>query len=153
MLLALTLCLSLSTTAFASETSEIPENVTKTTVTYTVDAGESVTTVQPRIWNQESHTVGVGYTVYGLQFTIPDRYFAFEVYATDSNGNAVNASYTVALVYDITSVVSTITGTANGTVYKNDWIDLSYGGKTHQFRYINLSSTALSVHVTYYSWA
>lgn len=155
MLLALTLCLSLSTTAFASETSEIPENVTKTTVTYTVDAGESITTVQPRMWSGNTYTLNSGTATYTAQFTIPDKYFAYEVYATDSNGNALSSSTTAFYVYlmedDVETTIASLSGAANGTTYKKDWITVT-AGNSYLFKIYNNSSTSLSVTITCYSW-
>ena len=152
LVLALVLCFTLSTTSFAADTNNMPE-VKKETVTFSLDAGESTMAVQPRIWNQTSMTVQPNSHTTGLKFYIPDRYFAYEVYVTNSNGSTSNSNFALSLMYDVTSTVTSISGIANGTTYKNDHIDLTSGGRYYNFRFINNSNNTLTFYVTYYSWA
>ena len=107
--------------------------------------------IQPRIWDRTVNTLNPNTITYDIPFNIPDRYFAFEVYATGVNGQPVpNGYYAVALMYDITTSISTMTGIADGTNYKKDWIDLI--PDEYQFKVFNYTDSPITVTITYYSW-
>lgn len=151
---------NLSITAFASETGSentIPENAERHTIEVTLEPGENLdgtneSGIAPYMWGQESHNVSTGYITYTERFYVPERYFAFEMSATDTSGNAVSRNYTVQLLLQQgLSTIASITGTANGTVYKTDWIDLS-ANQYYLFAIHNSSGTALTITLTYYSW-
>lgn len=157
--LAMVLATSFATTAMAAETeSGIPENATRHTIELTVSPDGTVESddeygVAPLIWNQENYTVS-GNKTYTLQFTVPDRYFAYEMCATDTSGNTVSGSYSVDLLLALTfSTIASSTRTVDGNTYKLDNIDLSTSNKTCLFCITNYTGVALSVTITYYSWA
>ena len=118
-----------ATTAMAAEPdSEIPENATRHTIELTVnpdgtlEGGEDG--ISPFIWNQENHTVS-GDRTYTLQFNVPERYFAYEMRATATNGNALSGYYMVELLDAQTfGVIASYSKPANGNTYKVDHIDL-----------------------------
>ena len=103
---------------------------------------------------QESHYINSNSTTYTVKFAIPNKYFAYEVSATDSNGNACSAIYSVNLLYQPTlSVIATNSGlTANGSSSKIDWITVS-AGSDYLFKLCNSSNITLKINITYYSWA
>lgn len=155
--LAIIMATSFATTAMAAETlSDIPENATCHTIELTVspdgtiEGGEDG--ISPFIWNQENHTVS-GNKTYTLQFTVPERYFAYEMRATDANGNAISGQYTVALLYALTfSVMASSTKNVDGNTYKLDNIDLGASNETVLFCISNYTGVPISVTITYYSW-
>lgn len=146
LLMALVMCLSFSTSVFASE---IPE-VEKHTITFEIPASDE-SGVQPRIWNDPYFNLGSNVTLFTSSFVIPDRYFAYETRATNSNGNAISGSYIVDLMYEGNSVTY-MTKPIDGNTYKNDWIDV-HAGKNYSFKITNGSSSSIIVYITYYSWA
>ena len=100
--LAMIMATSFATTAMAAESdSGIPEHATSHTIELTVNPDGTVEGsedgVSPFIWNQIQHTVS-GNKTYTLQFTVPERYFAYEMRATTSSGGTVNANYRVDLL-------------------------------------------------------
>ena len=128
--LAMVLATSFATTAMAAEPdSEIPENATRHTIELTVAPdgtieGSDEDGVAPFIWNQENHTVSYDKT-YTLQFTVPERYFAYEVRATGTSGNAVSGNYIVELLdAESFAPLASISSSVNGITYKVDNIDL-----------------------------
>lgn len=156
--LAMVLATSFATTAMAAETdSGIPENATRHTIELTVAPdgtieGTDEDGVVPFIWNQENHTVS-GDKTYTLQFTVPERYFAYEMRATDTSGNALNSPYNVSLLLAVTlSTLASATFDANGNTYKVDNIDLLSSNKTCLFCISNFTGVPISVTITYYSW-
>lgn len=156
--LAIVLATSFSTVAFAAEDeSGIPENATKHTIEVTVEPGEtfdgSEDGIAPYIWNQIGHTVS-GDKTYTLQFTVPDRYFAYEYSAVPTSGGTSSGSYSVSLLLSaILSPLATGSGIADGANHKVDWIDLSGNSGSYQFLIINSTGTSITVSITYYSWA
>ena len=101
--LAMVIATSFTITALAAETEpEIPENATCHTIELNLAADGTVESytqdgITPRIWNQINHTVS-GNKTYTLQFTVPERYFAYEMRATTATGGTVNANYNVELL-------------------------------------------------------
>lgn len=156
--LAMVLATSFATTAMAAEPdSEIPENATRHTIELTVAPdgtieGSDEDGVAPFIWNQENHTVSYDKT-YTLQFTVPERYFAYEVRATGTSGSAVSGSYNVSLLLASTfSTLASCTTYANGGTVKVDNIDLLMSNTTCLFCISNYTGVPISVTITYYSW-
>ena len=150
LLMACVLMMGFSTTAFAAETEEstIPEHATKHTIEMTVEPGE---TVAPYIWNQGSFTPPAGGATYTATFNIPDRYFAYECSAIGPNGTSISGSCSVALHVDYNGVVASTTIPITGATQKVDWIDVDPGN--HFFGIKNFTSSAITVSITYYSWA
>ena len=159
-LMALVMMMSLSSVAFAAESEE--SNLGPRLVRHTVDidvpaegsvdlcTSDSDNSPTPsRMWASNSY-IGInnGETLYTLLFTIPDRYFAFETYAT----GALNGYYSVALVRNVTSEYATCSNMVNGGNLKVDWISVDKNVQ-YQFRIYNYSGCTITVHLTYYSWA
>ena len=157
--LAMVLATSFATTAMAAEPdSEIPENATRHTIELTVAPdgtieGSDEDGVAPFIWNQENHTVSYDKT-YTQQFTVPERYFAYEMRATGTSGNAISGNYSVALYLagPFTSIALS-TKNVDGNTYKVDHIDLSASNQTCLFCISNFTGVPISVTITYYSWS
>ena len=157
--LAIIMATSFATTAMAAESdSGIPENATAHTIELTVNPdgtieGAEDSGISPFIWNQEHHTVS-GNKTYTQQFTVPDRYFAYEMRATDASGNAISGTYRVELLLAITfSTLASCTEAADGTSHKLDHIDLDSSNQRLLFCISNYAGVPLSVTITYYSWA
>lgn len=157
--LAMVMAMSFAVTAMAAEAdSGIPENATQHTIELDIAADGTVESytqdgITPRIWNQISHTVS-GDKTYTLQFDVPERYFAYEVRATNSSGNAINGTYKVDLLMASTFAVrASICQAANGVTYKVDNIDLSNTNQRCLFCITNYAGVPISVTITYYSWA
>ena len=157
--LAMIMATSFATTAMAAEPDDsgIPENATAHTIELTVNPDGSVEGtedgISPFIWNQENHTVS-GNKTYTLQFNVPDRYFAYEVRATNSSGNAISGRYTVDLLYALTfSTLASVKRADDGSTYKLDNIDLEASNERVLFCITNHAGVPLSVRITYYSWA
>lgn len=157
--LAMVLATSFATTAMAAETdSEIPENATRHTIELTVAPdgtieGTDEDGVAPFIWNQENHTVS-GDKTYTLHFTVPERYFAYEMRATDTSGNATSGTYKVDLLLASTFITKASNCQAvNGITYKVDNIDLSNTNQSCLFCISNYTGVSISVTITYYSWS
>ena len=150
LLMAFVLVMGFSTTAFAAETEEntIPEHATKHTIEMTVEPGE---TVAPYIWGSNTFTPPAGGVTYTAQFNIPERYFAYECSAIGSNGSVINANCYVALLAGYDAPIANLPVPINGTTIKKDWITVDPGN--HQFRIMNDTSYAITVTITYYSWA
>lgn len=156
-----------SMTAMAAETTEtnIPANAVRHEVELTVSADGTIenietlssaegATVMPRAWWQNSWNVPTDAT-YTPAFTVPERYFAYEISATDYNGNAVSGGrFTVELLIHSTMGIKTsLSGNVNGSTCKMDWIDLQSTNKTCLFKIINHTSVPIVATVTYYSWS
>lgn len=157
--LAIFMVTSLATTAMAAESdSGIPENATAHTIELTVNPDGTIEgaddgSISPFIWNQENHTVS-GNKTYTQQFNVPDRYFAYEMRATDANGNAISGSYAVELLHAGTfGLIASNTKQANGNTYKVDHIDLDSTNERVLFCITNIAGVPISVTITYYSWA
>lgn len=141
LLMALVMCLSFSTSVFASE---VPD-VEKHTITFEIPASDE-SGVQPWMWGQQAPSVNPG-SARSNAFTITDRYFAYEMTATGASGN-----YAVSLVYENTNVtIASQSSSVDGVMHKLDWIDVT-AGKSHQFIIYNYCSSPISVTLTYYSW-
>lgn len=160
LLLAMIIATCFATTAMASECdsdSQIPENAICNTIELTVFPGETIEKiggggVAPLIWNQENHVVNYNKT-YTQQFIVPERYFAYEMRATNTSGNAISGSYSVALYLSgpFTSIASA-THNVNGNTYKVDNIDLGASNQSCLFCITNFTGVPISVTITYYSW-
>lgn len=159
LLLVVIMTTSFATSAMATEgeDSGIPENAVCHTIELVVSPGETVEVeddgITPFIWNQEHHTVS-GNKTYTQQFNVPERYFAFEMKATDTNGNAINGSYRVDLLLALPfASIASAAKAVDGITYKLDHIDLLSSNQTCLFCITNAAGTPISVTLTYYSWA
>ena len=155
-----------SMTSMAAETTEtnIPANAVRHEVELTVSADGTIenietlssaegATVMPRAWWQNSYNVPTDAT-YSLSFVVPDRYMAFEMSATDYNGNSVSGTYRVDLMFVSTSLVKTsISRNIDGVTYKKDWVDLLSTNNNMIFKIWNSSNVPIRVNLTYYSWS
>ena len=156
--LAMVMAMSFAVTAMAAEAdSGIPENATQHTIELDIAADGTVESytqdgITPRIWNQINHTVS-GDKTYTLQFDVPERYFAYEMRATNTSGSAISGSYSVDLLLAIpfTSIASN-TKAVNGVTYKVDNIDLNSSNQRCLFCISNYAGVPISVTITYYSW-
>lgn len=156
-----------SMTAMAAETTEtnIPANAVRHEVELTVSADGTIenietlssaegATVMPRAWWQNSYNVPTDAT-YTPAFTVPERYFAYEISATDYNGNAVSGgTFCVELLLHSTMAPkASINGSVNGNISKLDWIDLQATNQKCLFKIWNLTNVPIVATVTYYSWS
>ena len=156
--LAIIMVLSLSMPVMASETeSTIPEHATRHTIEVTLEPGEDLANNEaaPYIWGNPSYgNIGAGTVTYTPQMNIPDRYFAFESYALDANGNATSGSYGVTLMIAAAISVAGFSGDVDGSVKKVDWITISDTTcSDYHFKIANNTSSTIVVYLTYYSWA
>jgi len=146
--LTVALCLSMYMSAFAADSSdgnsEIPEGIKKTTITYEMEADNGI---QPLMWDVEERETSKQ-SAWTPIFTIPDRYFGYEISATSGNPYG---EFNVALMDSYNTVVCSKTNLANGTVKKEDWITV-HAGTNHQFLVSNLTGSYLKFKITYYSW-
>lgn len=157
--LAMVMAMSFAVTAMAAEAdSGIPENATQHTIELDIAADGTVESytqdgITPRIWNQINHTVS-GDKTYTLQFDVPERYFAYEVRATNTSGNSISGTYKTDLLMASSFAVraSTIRN-VDGITYKVDNIDLSNTNQRCLFCITNYAGVPISVTITYYSWA
>jgi hypothetical protein len=155
--LAILMTLSIASTAMAAETETgIPENATRHTIELTVSPDGTIEGdtdgISPFIWNQENHTVS-GNKTYTQQFTVPERYFAYEVRATNTSGNAISGTYKVELLLAATfSTFASCSQNVNGSTYKVDHIDLRTSNRTCLFCITNYAGVPINVTITYYSW-
>ena len=157
--LAMVMAMSFAVTAMAAETdSGIPENATRHTIELDIAADGTVESytqdgITPRIWNQINHTVS-GDKTYTLQFDVPERYFAYEICATNTSGGSTSGSYTVDLLMASSFAVRASNNKpVNGVTYKLDNIDLSRTNQRCLFCISNYAGVPISVTITYYSWA
>lgn len=135
-------------TAFAAEA---PENVTEP-----VEAAEVLTNNDEGIMPLVNHSFSVDLppnsstTLSG--YSIPERYMAFEAYATVMGGGSNGGNFTVALLKQgITK--SVMSYSVNGESHKNDWIDLQQTNNSCGFKLTNNTSVSITIYVTYYSWS
>lgn len=156
--MAILMATCFATTAMAAEPdSEIPENATRHTIELTVNPDGTIEGgedgISPFIWNQENHIVS-GNKTYTMQFNVPERYFAYEMRATGTNGSAVNGNYRVDLLdAQSFSVIASCSRAVNGTTEKVDHIDLNVTNERVLFCITNATGVPISVTITYYSWA
>ena len=157
--LAMVMAMSFAVTAMAAEAdSGIPENATRHTIELDIAADGTVESytqdgITPRIWNQINHTVS-GDKTYTLQFDVPERYFAYEMSATNTSGGALSNTYRVELLLASNfATLASSTRTANGSIYKVDNIDLRSSNQRCLFCISNYTGVPISVTITYYSWA
>lgn len=157
--LAIIMATSFAATAMAAEPdSGTPENLVSHTIELTVNPDGTIEGgenggISPFIWNQENHTVS-GNKTYTQQFNVPERYFAYEMRATDTSGNAISGSYCVELLDAQTfGVIASNTKVVNGSTYKVDHIDLNRSNERVLFCITNMAGVPISVTITYYSWA
>lgn len=149
-LLAMVMACSMTfTTAFAVDENDSESTPTRHTIEITIPPQSEDDGIMPCIWydlgNQSVHSDP--YRTKDID--IPDRYCAFEASASDENGNAVNGSYTVALMKN-GGLVCSDNHPVDTQTYKTDWITVSPG--THYFIISNYADCNLKVTIKYYSW-
>lgn len=154
--LALVMCMSITTTAFASETSNnaIPENATRHEIHLTLEPEASTDEnggAQTYIWGNPGMNLIDHHTASTASFTVTDRYFAYEMNAIIYDGSTTTQPYSVALKYVNAGIIANMSGIADGTNYKLDWIDLDLDGD-YYFQVTNDTDYILSVDIIYYSW-
>ena len=158
-------CFSMTAMAAESTETNIPANAVRHEVELTVSADGTIenietlssaegATVMPRAWWQNSYNVPTDAT-YTPAFTVPERYFAFEMSATDYNGNAVSGGrYRVdLLLHSSMASIANASHNVDGIKYKLDWIDLNSSNQYCLFKIQNASGTPIVVNLTYYSWS
>ncbi|MCI9454401.1 MAG: hypothetical protein HFG83_11350 [Dorea sp.] len=148
LLLTIIVCFSMSISAFAADEDNfvIPKDIKETTITYQIDPND-VDGIQPFIWNTEERETNKQ-TAYTPFFTIPDRYFAYEITATSDNPSG---QFSVALIDKNSVTIRSISGIADGSYRKSDWIDVT-AGQVYQFKVTNQTNSYLKFTITYYSW-
>ena len=152
---AFAMVLTCSVTAFAAEDDSpnvIPPDAHAVTIELTLDPAESTddSGIMPLIWGQFGPAVANNASVNTAEFYVSDRYFAYEVTAIGIDGQAVNGKFAVALIGG-SAAQATISGDANGSPLKADWITMTSGN--YHFRIYNNTSSSLNFSITYYSWA
>lgn len=156
-ILALVLVTGLSTVAFAAEETGIPENATCHTIELTVEPGETIDEndagISPYIWGNNNYNVTSGSHTYTPQFNIPERYFAYETRAVNTDGSSSSGTYHVQLVRYVSSSIAGLEKPIDGVTYKNDWITIPSPGDGYHFKIYNSSVSTITVYITYYSWA
>ena len=159
-ILTLTLAFSLSFTAFAAEQNDLGnytyEHPRANTIEYCIEPGGTLNFsddngIMPLVWNQLTTTLVGNYSTTTPNVPIPDRYMAYEIYATDINGNTVNGNYRVELYCDSMPIAS-MSYAVDATWHKQDWIDLQATNNTCNFEITNATNTKLKVLTKYYSW-
>lgn len=132
------------TTAFAAEAPEVGSEVSETAST----GNEGI---MPLVYDSFSVDIPANSSATLSGYSIPERYVAFEAYATVMGGGTNSGTFTVTLLKQGLNK-SSMTHTVNGESHKNDWIDLKTTGNSCGFKMVNNTSVAITVYVTYYSW-
>lgn len=154
-LLTLILCMSFSATAFAEESvssdiSNPTAEVEKHTIEVTLEPG-SEDGIMPLIWDNPSISVMNGGTFDLPSFYVSDKYFAYEATVTGPNGEVITqGKFAVALLTSGGGLKASMSGSPDGSTYKQDWITMESG--TYYFRLYNNSPAILKFQITYYSW-
>ena len=157
LLMAMLLCLSIGSVAFAAEGSAntIPENATEHTVAFCLPAQGEMTVpadgIAPYIWGDPSVTMVDHYVYYTAPFYVSDRYFGYEVEGFLDPGIVTDRGYSVSLQHVNGGVISSMSGEADGSLYKVDWVNI-YTDGNYRFRIANDTDYTLTVYITYYSW-
>lgn len=160
----LTFVMTLCTFTFAvsaeeSENNGIPENATRHTIALTLnpeeiysgEIGNGDNTASPYIWGDPSLSMADNHVAYTNSFYVSDRYFAFEMEGFLYNDAISDESYCVALEYVGAGVIASMSGYADRSLYKLDWIDI-YSDGNYRFMVTNNTDYILTVYITYYSW-
>ena len=129
-LLALTLALTSTTVAFADPELETP-------------IAEDII---PGMYASGTYTVNPYATIDTPAVYISDPYCAFEVYATGAPNDSFKCSFKRG-----SGTKASITKNADGVMTKIDWISII--PSNYHFTLTNYSSSTISVHLVYYSWA
>lgn len=148
LLLTVVIFFSTSVLAFATDECDfdIPKDLKKTSITYQIEPID-IDGIQPFIWNTEEWET-TKQTAYTPLFTIPDRYFEYEITATSDNPSGL---FSVALIDKNSETICNISGIANGSHRKAAWIDVT-AGQIYQFKVTNQTNSYLKFTITYYSW-
>lgn len=159
--LAMVMATGFATTAMAAETeNNIPENVTRHTIELTVAPDETIESNNEDgnsstfIWGNGTYNPPVNGVTYTPTMNIPERYFAYETTATTTSGGTCSGYYIVSLVRSVTATITSVQHNVDGVTYKNDWIEIyNTSVSDYQFKIHNGTSEAITVTITYYSWA
>lgn len=157
--LAMVMIASFATTAMAAENEPtIPENVTRHTIEVTVAPDGTIEntdeTVAPCIWGQGTYNPPVNGATYTPTMNIPNRYFAYETTATTTSGGTCSGTYSVSLMFNSTATITSMQNNVDGITYKNDWIEIyNTNINAYNFKINNNAGVAITVSITYYSWA
>lgn len=153
--LALCMLMALAMPASAADTDDLPDlhdpRVKSHTIEITLEPGEVPTDdgIMPLMWGQQKPQLGPRSSQETPEFNIPDRYFAFELSATGTNGQAVSGTIAAELLRG-GGVKAAASGDADGNITKYDWIQVNTG--TYKFKLYNYTYSTLNFTLTYYSW-
>lgn len=160
-LLSTVMTLCFSSAAFAAEGDPIPEGLEKHVIELAVAPGETTIdpstlisgedAIAPCIWGDPSMSIIDHYSANTSSFYVSDKYFAYEMEAIPSNGVATSQGYCVELKYVNAGTIASMSGEADGSNYKLDWITINVDGN-YYFRVTNDTDYVLNVYLTYYSW-
>ena len=158
--LAFAMCLALNSTAFAAESTTpegIPEYATRHEMQLTLFPegyeGDEATTdgMQSYIWGNPSMNLIYHHTASTSSFYVSDRYFAYEMEAIPIDGVPTTQGYYVAFKPQAGGIKASMSGYADGSNYKLDWIDI-YTDGNYYFEVTNNTDYILSINIIYYSW-
>jgi hypothetical protein len=131
------------------ENPNIVKHVISVEVPSTVSQDQPIGGDDSDIWGTGNFAVSSGTPYSTLPFTIPDRYFAYEIRAT----GASTQTFTVSLFDIYGSFYASGSTYADGySKVKVDWITVD-AGESYQFKIYNNTGNILTVYITYYSWA
>lgn len=153
LVLALMMVFSITcTTAFAAEDNDhlMPEGLIGNTIAVTVEPGEDAG-IMPLIWDQKYPAVG-NVPTNTSEFTVPDRYFAYECVATNRETGGTADGSAIIELYQYDGQIDSLGIPIDGESYKADWIDLHGSDTTCHFKIRNTSDDIINVLITYYSW-
>lgn len=159
LLLTIVMCIGMSTTAFAEEPAspDISDSMAEAerhTITIEVAPGEEIGAedgIMPLMWDETHVSVMNGGGVNTASFYVEDRYFAYEVSATGPHGETITSgTFGVKLLTSGGGLKASMSGDADGSTYKLDWITMESG--TYYFRVVNATPAILNFHIIYYSW-
>lgn len=107
--------------------------------------------IMPLIWSQFTADLPANSTLTLSDFSIPDRYMAFEATATVMGGGTNEGTYSVHVLQDDCSIAG-IGYQIDGIMHKKDWIDFQATDNKCGFKISNNASVAITVKIVYYSW-
>lgn len=149
-IMAMLFLVSTSTVAFAASSPEVVVHTVAISVPPTLTSNSAEReNPSTRMWDSVSYYMESYISVlYGIFFTIPDHYFAYETYAT----GAPSGYYGVNLLGSAGQTIATLSNKADGVSVKNDWISVTAGNQ-YRFKVRNNTGSNITVYITFYSWA
>lgn len=159
LLLTISMVFCFSTAVFAAEdtSNAIPENATRHTIELSLAPGEAIgddnsnSGVSPYIWGDPSMSLVDHHSAYTSSFYVSDKYFAYEMEALTVDGGETQQGYGVAFEHINGGVIASMSGHADGSIYKADWITINTDGY-YRFLVTNNTDYYLTVSIVYYSW-